>query len=207
MTCQEFWNSLPQAATPQEHQDHMRECPACAAACERQGSLRSGLRTVADQWRHLQAPARVEDHLVAAFRAHSGLATRPLRRQWLPVATWLAAAAGIALVAITLVSGRPGRPPAPHRTGKNVEWAIAQSSGDPVSAEDLPYSDGDFIPLPNAAQIGPNEDVNLVRVEVPRSTMIELGYEVSPDRISEPVEAEVVLGADGLARAVRFLDE
>jgi len=37
--------------------------------------------------------------------------------------------------------------------------------------------------------------------------MIELGFAVSAERASEPVEAEVVLGADGLARAVRFLDE
>jgi len=61
--------------------------------------------------------------------------------------------------------------------------------------------------LPNAARIAPNEDVNLVRVEVPRSAMIGLGFEVSAERAAEPVEAEVVLGSDGLARAVRFLDE
>ena len=60
--------------------------------------------------------------------------------------------------------------------------------------------------MPNAARIEPNEDLNLVRVEVPRSAMIALGYAVSEDRASEPVEAEVVLGADGLARAVRFLE-
>jgi hypothetical protein len=36
--------------------------------------------------------------------------------------------------------------------------------------------------------------------------MIALGYAVGEDRASEPVEAEVVLGADGLARAVRFLE-
>jgi hypothetical protein len=60
--------------------------------------------------------------------------------------------------------------------------------------------------LPNAARIEPNEDLNVVRVEVPRSAMIALGYAVSEDRASESVEAEVVLGPDGLARAVRFLE-
>jgi hypothetical protein len=29
---------------------------------------------------------------------------------------------------------------------------------------------------------------------------------VSDDRVAEPVEADVLLGPDGLARAVRFLD-
>ena len=63
-----------------------------------------------------------------------------------------------------------------------------------------------FIALPNAAEIGPNEDVNMVRVEVPRSAMIALGFEVNPEQVWQPVQADVMLGADGLARAVRFLD-
>jgi hypothetical protein len=37
--------------------------------------------------------------------------------------------------------------------------------------------------------------------------MLVVGLEVSPERVSERVEAEVMLGPDGLARAVRFADE
>ena len=50
------------------------------------------------------------------------------------------------------------------------------------------------------------DDVNLVRVEVPRSAMIALGLDVSADRAEELVEADVMLGSNGIARAVRFLD-
>jgi hypothetical protein len=67
--------------------------------------------------------------------------------------------------------------------------------------------DDGFIPLPNARRLDPNEDVNVVRVEVPRSAMLSVGLAVSADRVSELVEADVVLGADGLARAIRFVDE
>jgi hypothetical protein len=49
--------------------------------------------------------------------------------------------------------------------------------------------------------------VNVVRVEMPRSAMLALGLEVSPERASELVAADVMLGPDGLARAVKFLDE
>jgi hypothetical protein len=85
------------------------------------------------------------------------------------------------------------RPPA-QRT---VELAVAQSQAD---------YDG-FIPLPNSAGVATDEeDVNLVRVEVPRSTMIALGLDVSADRAEELVEADVLLGSNGVARAVRFLD-
>jgi hypothetical protein len=48
--------------------------------------------------------------------------------------------------------------------------------------------------------------VNLVRVAVPRSAMIALGFDVSTDRVEELVEADVMLGSNGTARAVRFLD-
>jgi hypothetical protein len=48
--------------------------------------------------------------------------------------------------------------------------------------------------------------VNLVRVAVPRSAMIALGFDVSTDRAEELVQADVMLGSNGVARAVRFLD-
>jgi hypothetical protein len=69
------------------------------------------------------------------------------------------------------------------------------------------YADGDFIPLPSASGMEPGEEVNLVRVELPRSSMIALGFTVSAERAAEPVEADVMLGLDGVARAVRFVDE
>jgi len=53
----------------------------------------------------------------------------------------------------------------------------------------------------------PGEEVNLVRVELPRSSMIALGFTVSAERAAEPVEADVMLGLDGVARAVRFVNE
>ena len=100
------------------------------------------------------------------------------------------------------------RPVAPaHRTSSSrVQLAAVEPPADLETVGDSSDAESDFIPIPNAARIEPNEDLNLVRVEVPRSAMIALGYAVSEDRASEPVEAEVVLGADGLARAVRFLE-
>jgi hypothetical protein len=67
-------------------------------------------------------------------------------------------------------------------------------------------ADDGFIPIPNAPQIDPNDDVNVVRMELPSSAMLAVGLEVSPEHVSDTVEAEVKLGSDGLARAVRFLE-
>jgi hypothetical protein len=83
---------------------------------------------------------------------------------------------------------------------RTIELALAQPQVDQADY------DG-FIALPNSAGLPADEDdVNLVRVEVPRSAMIALGLEVSADRAEELVEADVMLGSNGIARAVRFLD-
>jgi hypothetical protein len=83
---------------------------------------------------------------------------------------------------------------------RGVEMAMAPNTDDAQSEYE------GFITLPNAGRLADNEEVNLVRVEVPRSAMIALGLEVSPERATELVAADVMLGPDGLARAVRFLD-
>jgi hypothetical protein len=102
------------------------------------------------------------------------------------------------MFALAALLVRPRQPeavrlPVPH----SVEMAAVQQPAD---------YDG-FIPLPNSAGVAADEDdVNLVRVEVPRSAMIALGLDVSADRASELVEADVMLGSNGVARAVRFLE-
>jgi hypothetical protein len=122
-----------------------------------------------------------------------------------PVATWAAAAAAAVALAMFLARDRQVVPA--HRTASSrVQLAAVEPPADLEALGDSSDADGDFIPMPNGARIEPNEDLNLVRVEVPRSAMIALGYAVSEDRASESVEAEVVLGPDGLARAVRFLE-
>jgi hypothetical protein len=211
MNCQEFWKTMPELARNQDQLVHLRDCPACARWWDRQCGLAAGLRALAAESSHLEAPARVEARLIQAFRNHSGLghsAPSMIRppRMWLPVATWFGAAAAVVALALVLVSNRQPQPVHRNLPG-GFESALAQTPVEFEAGDYSPFNNEDFIPLPNAERISPNEDVNLVRVEVPRSTMIALGYDVSADRASEPVEAEVVLGADGLARAVRFLDE
>jgi len=205
MNCREFWNTMPELTSALDRSGHLEECPACAAEWKRQRALADGLRAVQKEWRHLQAPARVESRLTAAFRANNGLAARRPRWTWVPALTWAAAAISMAVISLFLVRGR--QPLTPHRPAPaGVEMALVQPASTIAAADDSPYADSDFIPLPNAERIAPNEEVNVVRVEVPRSAMMALGLEVSADQASEPVEAEVVLGSDGLARAVRFLE-
>jgi hypothetical protein len=207
MNCQEFWNTMPELAYEADdgHLEHVRECPACAALLTRQRTLASGLRRLAADWQSVEAPARVESRLTAAFLGQAGLTvSHPATRWWVPVATWATAAVAVLALAMFLARDRHVVPA--HRTTSNRVELAAVEPADLDTLGDSSGTDNDFIPMPNAARIEPNEDLDLVRVEVPRSAMIALGYAVSEDRASEPVEAEVVLGADGLARAVRFFE-
>jgi len=207
MTCQEFWKRLsrpPGVETDPgpEHRAHMAGCPACAARLARQREITAGLRLVAEGLSGLKAPARVEDRLVRAFRARHGGTAAVERKPWLAGFAW---AMATLLLAAALAAIDRGQPPSP-RAGPVAETAAeayAVAAPSLSAAEAAP--DG-FIPLPNAERIEPNDDTNLVRVEMPRSALMALGITVSSEGISERVEADVLLGPDGVARAVRLLD-
>jgi hypothetical protein len=62
-----------------------------------------------------------------------------------------------------------------------------------------------FYPLQDASTLPPFEYGTLVRVQLPRSALRAVGLPVNEDRISERISADVLLGQDGLARAVRFV--
>jgi hypothetical protein len=49
------------------------------------------------------------------------------------------------------------------------------------------------------------EDATVVRVQLPRSAMRMVGLPVNEERAGERIRADVVLGQDGIARAVRFV--
>ncbi len=61
---------------------------------------------------------------------------------------------------------------------------------------DLPFSDA-ALPLDQAT---------VIRVELPRSALELAGLPVDEDRRNQRVRADLVLGADGLARAIRFVE-
>jgi hypothetical protein len=200
MNCREFWENIP------ERLDHLGECPACAALHRREERLASSLRSLGAELRRVEAPARVERRLVKAFRGRAAAGPARSWGWWGPVVTWGSAVALTAAMAVLLVRDRQPQPVrrAPRNT---IQLAVAGTSNDVEAMGALTGAYDDFIPLPNAEEIAPNEEVDVVRVEVPRSAMLTVGLPVNEEQASERVEADVVLGADGTARAVRFLDE
>ena len=63
----------------------------------------------------------------------------------------------------------------------------------------------DFFPLTFAADSISSEGGHLVRVTIPRSVLVTMGIPMNVDRAAEHVRADVFIGDDGLARAIRFV--
>ena len=63
----------------------------------------------------------------------------------------------------------------------------------------------DFIPLGYINVASLQEGGQIVRVELPRSALVNFGLPVNMDRYNEKVKADVLLGVDGLAHAIRFV--
>jgi hypothetical protein len=62
-----------------------------------------------------------------------------------------------------------------------------------------------FYPLVEDDELVSLESGQVIRVEVPASTLIQFDLLVTLESLTQPVQADLVIGQDGLARAIRFL--
>ena len=141
-------------------------------------TLNQALRALAGESSARQAPERVEAALLAEFRR------RRARRQtqWAGLAT-----AAALLLAVSLATLRPGHPPAAP---------APRAAGQRVFTE--------FIPVVYGQPFHPDDGGRIVRVRMPRTTLVSFGLPVNQDRLDERIQADVLLGEDNLVRAVRF---
>jgi len=65
----------------------------------------------------------------------------------------------------------------------------------------------EFIPFMAAGPRFPSEQRQFVRVKLPRSALQVFGLPMNMERAREPVQADVMLGEDGRALALRFVRE
>lgn len=63
----------------------------------------------------------------------------------------------------------------------------------------------DFIPLTHRGSLAELEGGQVLRVELPRSSLASFGLPVNLERAGERIKADVVVGNDGMARAIRFV--
>jgi hypothetical protein len=81
--------------------------------------------------------------------------------------------------------------------------ARGRRTGRPAPVEERSTEVVSFVPLVPIAEEELSGSFSLVRVELPAAALIDLGVALERGRSAQPVQAEVLLGEDGLARAIR----
>lgn len=152
-------------------------------------NLRSLLRTVADDDETLGASPSVEKRLFGEVQAIARM--RRTRMRMLPLA---------AAAALFLAIGLPAWYTSRHQT--NVAEHRPISDGDAASVREEAT---EFFPLPYSEVPAPGG--YMVRMQVPRTALKSFGVQAfgTPEGMSTTVTADVLVGGDGLARAVRFV--
>jgi hypothetical protein len=102
-------------------------------------------------------------------------------------------------------------PPAPGavdaiRKPRLVAPQTDRKKTSPATAETLAHSTaGEFMPLTYLADATAMDTGTVIRVQLSRSALVSLGLPTNIENSRDSVEAEVVVGDDGVARAIRLV--
>lgn len=136
-------------------------------------------------------PARLEDSLVSAFRVQAGRQRRAAR----PLLWWMPALAMVATLAIA--SWMVRNPAVQPAAGPAFEFfTVPAARNDP----------GPFMALKPLDRIALEPQATVVATEFPREMLAQWGLPVAPERVGEPVRAEMLYSAEGEPLAIRILD-
>ena len=198
---------------------HARHCPACASRLAADTELSHRLRQWAAISKSLAPPQSMEAEILNIFRSRSSRRVGRVAR----TKRWMAAAAVLfvgAFVAWELRLGSSGvgprgdRADGPSARGSIPGHARQVSTPDPrvIESEGGPelYSpeerSTDFILLGGCCGIDCLEGGQLVRVRLPRQSMSMMGLSFDGAEAGEAVLADVVIGENGVTKAIRFVD-
>ncbi|OFW08593.1 MAG: hypothetical protein A3H96_26500 [Acidobacteria bacterium RIFCSPLOWO2_02_FULL_67_36] len=144
-------------------------------------AVTAALRALASADRGMEAPAELESRLLEAFAA---TVTRPAEVR--TDRRWMAIAAAFVLT-----------------VGSSVGWlAWERTSGMPARHEAAAATD--FVPWPGATALPSFESGELVRTDLPVSVLPLLGITDVRESHDGLVTADLLIGQDGMVRAVRL---
>jgi hypothetical protein len=223
-------DQMMNAATRSQGLVHASACDSCAARLSAQQDLTSNLRELASATKDQIASAVVWDRLSIAFDASTvtQITTNRPRKIYSAgaIAAMLMLAFGLmqlvrhrqstdveATIAANFTTAMPAQLP---NQGRETDAILPAKRKPQVLRRPSPASRAltlpvnqpkeiatDFILLTYDGELG--SDAQIVRVELPRSAMANFGLPVNIDRADQRVKADVIVGADGLARAIRFV--
>ncbi len=166
------------ATLPESARRHMLSCENCSTLLRQERELTAAFARLRAQTGESSASLAVRAAVLDAFVSKP----RVERPAWQP----LLALAAVLVMAIA--SGWYFTRPRP----------VVRQASRPV------YTD--FFPLSTVA-LDRHEPAQLVRIRLPRREMRKFGLPVSEEFERTSIEADVLIGQDGIARAVRFVSQ
>lgn len=218
MNCREAHLALVECArrgdAPEgELREHLAACDACSDRWKAERDLAVHFGAMAALAEASEASSRARRDARAAALLLS-IAEKP-RLEIVPPrrathsARWLAAAAALLLaVGGGYTLGTRDRHTAPKSIRVNTARAGSAVLYE-ISADTAALSGDDFIAVPYAMPMSPGETLSVVHSQLRPETLAGMGIDVDPAWLNDDsgeISADVVVGQDGLPRAVRIAD-
>ncbi len=165
--------------------------------------LALALRRLADSVQVPPVDAHREAALMEAFDAATERRALPVRRGAIYWGMAGLATAATLLIAVGLAPVRAGRHGTPPGGNPALHKPLSSSLRDAPLESEPP---GEFVMVPGAAALPPMESGELVRMDLPVSLLAAFGV-VPPANRFAGVQADLIVGQDGLPRAVRLVKQ
>ena len=183
--------------------EHAARCSSCAALQASWQEARLALQALRETT-HAETPRRVEMRLRQEF----GIRYRTSKTRSIAVfAAWALASAAVLVAGVSwwnwrLAQNHPGVS-AGNSTNTNVQPAVLPSTVTSEASTLIADNEGDFTLLPGSL---PQEvdDSAIVRVGMQRGALTALGLPVNEERVSDWIQVDLLVGQDGLPKAVRL---
>lgn len=199
--------------------EHSAHCELCAQRMEDATALVEASELARESVRGEETPAPVEAALLAAFREHHR------SRSWRRTFEWasVGAAAAVLLIFLWTAGGRSkGQPSsAPAKNSSSESGLPMDAKASPVSQQGgaapavdaavadtsvrETYAASDFVPVPFAGGIAADDPGMVMRVQLTKESLAQLGYPVAETPDEDLILADVLMGEDGWPRGVKLI--
>jgi hypothetical protein len=200
--------------------EHAAHCELCAQRMADAAALTEASEMMGQNARGEQTPPRVEAALLAAYRNHHRRASWRRTVEWASVG----AAAAVLLIFLWTVGGRSkgqSSSPAPKKDVTSQSRMPLDAKGPDAPKQDVmspagaavvvdapgseTYVASDFVPVPFTGTIAADDPGMVVRVQLTRASLAQLGYPVVETPDEGLILADVLVGEDGWPRGVKLI--
>jgi len=212
MRCEDFGEIVAElnregALHPEERTRALKHAAGCASCTLRLEEARGTEAALSDLAAETDAVGPPESLRRATLRkfgervSETAAASRPFRWALGPRWRWTAAAAA-AVAVIALVSPLLLRNVRQVSRDAAVRMARTAVQGTATRTENA----GEFVPLQYGDLLADSDSFVIVRVRLDRSRLVDLGFGADVASDPDTVPADLLLGQDGIARAIRFVE-